>query len=794
MPIKVADPQDTKPRKPPRRPDGLVSPLSAEEEHSTRVRVGQYVTETSAQRFTVLSATPVPPHEDYATGDSEHTTVDDPLQRRRGFDELTSPERTRPGPEANIGNLAPMLPPLDEALGPGAFDEDLFSQDMWPSSADLDDHLSPSAPIDLDTDDLDGDLDAQLNAVLGSDAHERSDTGVDTGLHNIPSPMEEQLETTRHRMETARPELALRPQRAPAPPVRQPSDEIGATSVRRLPLPPQHARPPEPEPPPPPQPSRNIALRREPEPARNVAPRPPEPEQPARSLGLRQEPEPTRNLAPRTPAPAPEPEPTRNLALRPPEPEPARNVAPRPPEPEPQRNLALRAPPPTRQQAPVGPAVDSGPVMVPSVIREVGTETGSEQSGATPRGPLVGGRYHVLERIGAGGMGKVFKVVHGKLGKTFALKIIRDSLAGQDKARDLFYREARMASSLSHPNVASVVDYGEDEKLGAFMVMEFLQGEPLHRMLKREKRLSLRQAIEIIQQVAEALHYIHSKGIVHCDIKTENIILLTEVADAKRRRLQVKLLDFGLARSTTTTRNTNSLAGTPHYVAPERIRGQKASPSSDIYGLGILFYEILTGRVPWDGSVDEILSGHLNLAPTPPSRLLEGGLDPAVEKLILRALAKTPDKRHKDMAAFLYELRTVMDMLGYGRRRGGARRVVVERPASQRDETARALFDACRVPMALLDRAGTIVVANSAFAQFVMGISVNVEGMAVASTPLARVWSTFASDLARACAGTSLRRTVELQLDSGDLCRLLLWLDPGLNGDQAIFGVHPLDG
>jgi hypothetical protein len=85
-------------------------------------------------------------------------------------------------------------------------------------------------------------------------------------------------------------------------------------------------------------------------------------------------------------------------------------------------------------------------------------------------------------------------------------------------------------------------------------------------------------------------------------------------------------------------------------------------------------------------------------------------------------------------------------------------------------------------------------VANSAFAQFVMGISVNVEGMAVASTPLARVWSTFAADLNRACAGTSLRRTVELQLDSGDHCRLLLWLDPGLNGDQAIFGVHPLDG
>ncbi len=764
MPGKVADPQDTKPRKPPRRTDGLVTPLSAEEEPSTRVRVGHYVTETSGQRFTVLSATPVPPHDDYASGDAEHTTVDDPLQRRRVFEgDLTGPERARTDPEGPIGHLAPMLPPLEEALGPGAFDEDLFSQDVWPSDPDLDDHLSHSAPLDLDADDLDGDLDAHLDAHLGDhlDARRgaRTDTGVDTGLHNVPRPLDEQLETTRHRLETARPGLELRPQRHNlAPPVLQPDEGnlSSATSVRRLPLPAQSARPTEPEPPP-----RNLAL-----------PPPPQPQ-----------PLPVRTVAPRS-VPV-QPVTPRPVAVQP--------VAPRPvpvqPVPAPVQPVPARAAP--ARPLPV-PAIDSGPFVLPSAVHDITGESGREPSGGTPRGPLVGGRYHVLERIGAGGMGKVFKVVHAKLGKTFALKIIRDSLAGQDKARDLFYREARMASSMAHPNIGAVVDFGEDEKLGAFMVMEFLQGEPLNRMLKREKRLSLRQAIEIIQQVAEALHYIHSKGIVHCDIKTENI-LLTEVPDTKRRRLQVKLLDFGLARSTTNTRNTNSLAGTPHYVAPERIRGQKASPSSDIYGLGILFYEILTGHVPWDGTVDEILSGHLNLSPTPPSRVLES-LDPAVEKLILRALAKTPEKRHKDIAAFLYELRTVMDMLGYGRRRGGARRVVVERPANQRDETARALFDACRVPMALLDRAGIILVANSAFAQFVMGISVNVEGIAVATTSLARVWSTFAADLARACAGTSLRRTVELQLDSGELCRLLLWLDPGLNGEQAIFGVHPLDG
>ncbi|WP_428268550.1 serine/threonine-protein kinase [Haliangium sp.] len=437
---------------------------------------------------------------------------------------------------------------------------------------------------------------------------------------------------------------------------------------------------------------------------------------------------------------------------------------------------------------PAPPARSHPPASTPSPSSAV-----PARAPAGRNAPMVGDRYRVVERIGAGGMGKVFKVIHAQLGKTFALKIIRDNLAEQDKARDLFYREARLASSLSHPNIASVVDFGEDERLGAFMVMEFLQGEPLHRVLAREKRLGLRKAVDIIEQVAEALHYIHSKGIVHCDIKTENI-LMTEVRGAKRTTLQVTLLDFGLARSTAGTRSTNSLAGTPHYVAPERIRGRDATPAADIYGLGILFYEMLTGRVPWDGNVDEILAGHLNLAPTPPSKLIEGGLDAAIEKLILRALAKSPERRHESMASFLHELRAITDRLGYTRRRTSVRRAAVPQPTSAREEAARALFDACRVPMALISRKGIILVANPAFAQFVMGIAVDVEGMEVSATPLARVWTSFAADLDRASRGTSLRRTVELEVGHGDIRRLLLWLDPGLTDEQVIFGAHPLDG
>ena len=413
--------------------------------------------------------------------------------------------------------------------------------------------------------------------------------------------------------------------------------------------------------------------------------------------------------------------------------------------------------------------------------------------GAVLEGPLVGKRYRIVERVGQGGMGKVFKVTHVHLGKTFALKIISENFADEDRARDLFAREARLASSLSHPNIASVVDWGEDEERGAFMVMEYVDGEPLSRILRRESRFSLRLSCDVMLQVAEALHYIHSNKIVHCDIKTENI-LLCELPGTKRKK-QVKLLDFGLARSTVAGRQSSSLQGTPHYVAPERIRGAQPTPASDIYGLGILFYELLTGKVPWDGSVAQILSGHLDQSPTRPSELIEGGLDPAVENLILRALAKSTRNRHKNMAAFIYELRTVMDMLGFGQRGRGRsrnRRVVIERAENKRDELARTVFDAARIPMALISKAGRIIVANAAFAKFVMGVAVNVEGLDVQATPLANAWETFERDLAKACGGESVRRILEIEVQQ-QMRRLLMWLDPGSSEDQALFGVHTLD-
>jgi hypothetical protein len=207
-----------------------------------------------------------------------------------------------------------------------------------------------------------------------------------------------------------------------------------------------------------------------------------------------------------------------------------------------------------------------------------------------------------------------------------------------------------------------------------------------------------------------------------------------------------------------------------------------------------LLYELITGAVPWDGPVQKILAGHLDEKPKLPSLIVEG-LDPALERCIMHALEKKPINRHKDMGAFIYELRAVMDMLGFGRRaRGPAKRVVIEQHAkvNPRDELARVAFDACRLPLALLTPEGVIEAANPAFAKFVMGVSVEVENLPVRSTPLATAWQTCEQDLARTLAGSPVRRIIEIDVAEGEVRRLLLWLD-AVSQDHVVLGVQPLE-
>jgi hypothetical protein len=163
--------------------------------------------------------------------------------------------------------------------------------------------------------------------------------------------------------------------------------------------------------------------------------------------------------------------------------------------------------------------------------------------------------------------------------------------------------------------------------------------------------------------------------------------------------------------------------------------------------------------------------------------------------LILHALEKHPANRHKDMAAFIYELRTVMDMLGFGRRgkQGVPKRVVIEqRGDNARDALSRIAFDGCRLPLALLSAQGVIITANPAFAKFVMGVGVGVEGQSVRATPLAHAWSSCEQDLARTMGGHPIRRILEIDVSPGEVRRLLLWLD-AISNEHVLLGVQPLE-
>jgi serine/threonine-protein kinase len=292
------------------------------------------------------------------------------------------------------------------------------------------------------------------------------------------------------------------------------------------------------------------------------------------------------------------------------------------------------------------------------------------------REKLIANRYEILEQIGTGGMGKIFKVSHLDLGKVFALKIIHSELSENPHARDMFYAEARMASSLEHRNIVSITDFGEDIRRGAFIVMELLRGESLADRLDRERRQMPTVALDIITQTADAVSFMHERGVIHGDIKPENVFLSTGEGPLQdRRRNQVKVLDFGLGRLKRSQRDRvgrveDNLAGTPAYLAPERCCGSPPDEASDLYALGVLFYEMLTGEVPFDGNVAQILNAHISTPPSPPSwRLPPGSQDDRFDDLILTCLAKDPSARFTSVRALLEELVELMERVGMSKRR-----------------------------------------------------------------------------------------------------------------------------
>ncbi|CAN5232744.1 hypothetical protein BH11MYX1_BH11MYX1_31220 [soil metagenome] len=383
-------------------------------------------------------------------------------------------------------------------------------------------------------------------------------------------------------------------------------------------------------------------------------------------------------------------------------------------------------------------------------------------------GDAIGGRYVVEGQLGRGGMGRVMKVRHAALGKAFALKLIKSAIATNQQIRELFYREARIASALTHDNICSIVDFGQDPSQGLFMVMELLEGQTVHAKLRQSGRFNAKVACDVMWQVGDAVRFIHGRQILHGDIKSENLFIVRTPA---QRRL-IKLLDFGLSRAD--LGRDDGIDGTPEYMAPERIGGAAASQASDIYALGIVFFELLTGSLPFRGAnPDQVMEQQLSMPCPAPSTMIDEPLDDRADQIIARATAKDPARRHPDVPAFLYELRALMGMLGMEQGNHPRRRALAPDAARERRDVtypvkaSAELFNAVALPMAVCDPGGRVRTANPAFLEF-LGAAGDAAGLELRDSALLEVYPSLFADLeAVATKRQPIKRVIYLN-EGGD--------------------------
>ncbi len=403
---------------------------------------------------------------------------------------------------------------------------------------------------------------------------------------------------------------------------------------------------------------------------------------------------------------------------------------------------------------------------------------------------VVAGRYRIADDLGAGGMARIYKVRHLHLGKEFALKIIHPEISVEARLRRAFYREAQVASQLDHPNIVHVTDFGVDKRRGAYIVMEYLRGQTLRQRLRHEGRMRVQAALDVGLQVAEAVHYMHEQSIIHCDLKSDNVFLIRASGEG-RRRPTVKLIDFGLSRSEVLGAKLaqSEVGGTPEYMAPEQIRRHSPQPSIDVYALGILLYEMLTGTLPFTGSLEEVVRAQLNDPARPPSEVLEElgdePLDERAEALIMKALSKDSEERQGSMGQVIFELRTIMDMLGvpHARRRAG----VVRRPAGVETDGPRLAFQHCPCPLFRLDRDASIMAANGAFCDFVKEPLERLLGKPLSATRIAPLYPDLRTDLA-SCAAEEVQIQHVINFTSkreGRSAAALVWLVPEFDDQQV---------
>ena len=270
------------------------------------------------------------------------------------------------------------------------------------------------------------------------------------------------------------------------------------------------------------------------------------------------------------------------------------------------------------------------------------------------KGQKINDRYQIIKSIGEGGMANVYLAYDTILDRDVAVKVLRGDLSNDEKFVRRFQREALNASSLSHPNIVEVYDVGEDNGQ-YFIVMEYIEGKNLKDLLKKRGKLTTSEVVDIMSQIADGLSVAHDSYIIHRDIKPQNIMILENGL--------VKITDFGIAMAMNATQltQTNSVMGSVHYLPPEQASGKGSTLKSDIYSMGILMYELLTGKLPYRGeNAVEIALKHLK-EPLPSIRDELPDLPQSVENVILKAAAKNPKNRYNDAREMYEDLKTCLD-------------------------------------------------------------------------------------------------------------------------------------
>ena len=263
-------------------------------------------------------------------------------------------------------------------------------------------------------------------------------------------------------------------------------------------------------------------------------------------------------------------------------------------------------------------------------------------------GMMLGDRYEILEKIGTGGMSDVYKAKDHKLNRFVAVKVLKQEFSENTNFVSKFRVEAQAAASLMHPNIVNVYDVGEENGVH-YIVMELVEGITLKKYIEKKARLSVKEAVSIAIQACMGLEAAHNNHIIHRDIKPQNIIISKEG--------KVKVTDFGIAKAATSNTITSNVMGSVHYTSPEQARGGYSDERSDIYSMGITLFEMLTGRVPFNGDTTVAIAIKQIQEPMPSPRDFVPEIPVSVEQIVLKSTQKSPDRRYQSVGALIEDLK-----------------------------------------------------------------------------------------------------------------------------------------